>query len=531
MVRDALLVLVLLLAGRSLSVAMEQQWIQHLVSPGDDLPAISLRAAGVIVLVAAVELLRLPPAWLLLALPPALLPPAMKWLWGAGFVAAAVAAAAVALARRRPSPVAITAITLLVLLPWLLLAGAWGDEWEYLANLDSLASDGDLNIVNQLANNDCLRYGRHIPLLPWFGPGEAHGLTPHALTFGFLALLAPGWLLLGRYGVYAMLVPGTLALGLAVNRYCAGWRAAPGRLTPLLLLCTLPVWPYTHHIYPELAAAVVSVLALAMIRAHRSPLPAAALLALLPWLNLRYLLLALPLLLLALRRFPERRARLLAVFLALLALLALLQSLYLPLLPKVGMEQSYFSWRIDIGLLGNFFDGEFGVLPYAPLWLWAAVGALRLWRTRRTEVLELLAVTLPYLLVMSSYEKFWYGGQAPPARFVVVLFPLWFPLLLAGIPPANSGWCRQAWRGAVLWSGLFALALTLVPVWQLNVQHDAVNQVLLVLGRLLPVNVNGLFPSWRFITPATWWLTLAYLGAAALIVFGCWRRYGRTDAA
>ncbi|HNW91804.1 MAG TPA: hypothetical protein PKM88_02725 [bacterium] len=528
--RWVLLALVLFLAGRSMTLAMEHVWVEHVADSAAATAQLVLRMAGVIGLVAVIELLHLPRLWLLLAVPPALLP-VVKWQWGPIYVVLVLLAATAALRRQQMPAWLCFAVAAVALVPWLMLLGAWGDEWEYLANLDSLATDGDLNVVNQLATQDYLRFGRHQPLLPWFGPGEQYGLTPHVLTFGYLATLLPGWLLLGRYGVHLIQVAAALALWPLLLLLANSFSLRCSPLAALLVLGTLPVWPYVVHIYPELMAASLLVLVVLRLWAGESGLLTGALAGLLPWLNLRYLLLLAPLMVVAwwCRRMAARRMLLAAA--GMVAVLLLLQSPYYPLLSDAGKEREYFSWVLHTGLLGNLFDGEYGVLPYAPLWLWAVVGALRLWHGQRTRVLQLALLVLPYFLVMSSYEAFWYGGQAAPARFMVVLMPLLFPLLLAGIPPADSGWCRRLWQGAVVWSGGCALALTLVPVWQLNVRLDGKNQILAAVEHLLGVPVSMLLPSWRLISPVTWWLTLGYAILAMMIVTVCWRRYGRNPAA
>lgn len=462
------------------------------------------------------------------------LPDGGRYLFGGAWVGIAIGAAAWS-GRRYAHPVGF-AIGLILLIPWLMLLGTWGDEWEYLANLDSIVSDGDLDTVNQLTNPDPgwhWRYGRHQPLLPWFGR-ETTGYTPHALCYGYLAWLLPGWVFAGRCGVHLMHALAAVLLWLAVDRYRPrfGGRANAG--ANWLLFLGVPVLPYAFHIYPELLAAAIAVFLLVELwrDGELRPWRWGTLCALLLWINLRYLLLAAPLLLLGWRRRGRGFTRAAGVFLALALLLLLLQAPIYRGLPGAGKEREYFTTDFHVGLAGNFLDGEYGVLPYAPLWAWLPLGGLILWRTRRSRLTDLLIVTLPYLLVMSSYRRFWYGGQAPPGRFVALLFPLWFPLLLAAIPPLTAGIWRRLWRLAVAWTLAFSLLLTLVPSWRYNIRVDGKNQFLLFLADRLHLDLTGIFPAFRVaaITPGAWALAGLYLILWAALTQAAWRAYGRVLA-
>lgn len=465
-----------------------------------------------------------------------LLPPSplLKYSAGAGWLLLILAAGGVAWRRRFAPPAVILLLGLLALVPWLMLLGTWGDEWEYLANLDSLVVDGDLDTLNQIYSSGShlpIRYGRFEPLPYWFSPTATTGYMPHALCYGYLAWLLPGWVLAGRFGVHLMQALAAVLLWLAVDRYRRQFGGRDDADANGLLFLSVPVLCYTFHIYPELLAAAIAIVLLVELW-RDGELPAwrwGTLCALLLWLNLRYLLLAAPLLLLGWRRRGRGFTRAAGVFLALALLLGLLQIPVYRGLPSVGKEREYFTSDFYVGLAGNFLDGEYGVLPYAPLWAWLPLGGLIVWQTRRSRLIDLLVVTLPYLLVMSSYRRFWYGGQAPPGRFVALLFPLWFPLLLAAIPPLTAGFWRRLWRLAVAWTLAFSFLITLVPSWRYNIRLDGMNQILLFVSPWLHLDLTVIFPAFRVtaITPASWLLAGIYLILWAALTMAAWRSYGR----
>ena len=102
-------------------------------------------------------------------------------------------------------------------------------------------------------------------------------------------------------------------------------------------------------------------------------------------------------------------------------------------------------------LLGLLLDSTFGLLPHAPAYLLALVG---LWAFARRPFwsawpygLVGAAVLLPVL-----FWRMWWGGQCPPARFLVPLVPL----LALAVAWAAQGPVRGLlrWRGALLAAGV-----------------------------------------------------------------------------
>ncbi len=78
-------------------------------------------------------------------------------------------------------------------------------------------------------------------------------------------------------------------------------------------------------------------------------------------------------------------------------------------------------------LAGMLLDQEYGLLPYAPVFVLAAFGLLVLARTHRLLVARIGVVAGLYLLtvllpVINVYE--WTGGWSPAARFLVPIVPL-----------------------------------------------------------------------------------------------------------
>jgi hypothetical protein len=90
-------------------------------------------------------------------------------------------------------------------------------------------------------------------------------------------------------------------------------------------------------------------------------------------------------------------------------------------------------------LAGMLADQEFGLLPYAPVFLLCAAGTVALGKTRPAVVVRLWLVAGGYLLaVMLPMVNVhgWTGGWSPAARFVVPIVPLLALALAAGLRSA-----------------------------------------------------------------------------------------------
>jgi hypothetical protein len=74
---------------------------------------------------------------------------------------------------------------------------------------------------------------------------------------------------------------------------------------------------------------------------------------------------------------------------------------------------------------GLFVDRQYGLLAFAPVYALAGAGFLALWQQpdRRWTVLALALVAVPYFLLTADF-RVWWGGWSPPARYLAVLTPL-----------------------------------------------------------------------------------------------------------
>jgi hypothetical protein len=191
-----------------------------------------------------------------------------------------------------------------------------------------------------------------------------------------------------------------------------------------------PLVHYAGLIFTEVPAALVVALALRHGRGSttwRLALAVGSALALLPWLNVRYAILAVLLLAFALAARPARTVAIawLAPSVVSAVALALFHfHLYGFFDPRrvYGRRPELSLSLLPSGLPGLLFDQEFGLLAYAPVFALAVPGLLALARQSRRLALVALVLVLAALSVAGAWPM-WRGGFNPPARFLVPVVP------------------------------------------------------------------------------------------------------------
>ena len=357
--------------------------------------------------------------------------------WTAGpLVAIALAVAAVALAA---APAGLTRRAFIPVLLVVHLAGAAraqlqvgaeGDEPHYLMVAASILEDGDLALENDYAGG---RYRAFHPadLEPHYRVRGAGGAIYSLHAIGLSVLILPAYALGGYPAVSLFMALLGVATAWQVRALVrdvrtdgvadgVGWIVGLG--PPLLHFAGL--------VFTEVPAALALTIALRVAlgaATTRRAWGAGLLIAALPWLNVRYAILALIVLAAALVRRPRPRA--LAGWIApsmvsAIALLAYHHTLYGFFDPRrvYGRSPEFSPAIIPTGLPGLLFDQEFGLWAYAPVFVLAVPGLIRLARTRRVEAATAIGLVLAVVCVASAWPM-WRGGFNPPARFLLPVLP------------------------------------------------------------------------------------------------------------
>lgn len=391
-----------------------------------------------------------------------------------------------------------------------------GDEPFYLLVTESMVRDFDLDLTNQyreLATSETGRldlvpqlgdpvgkkgqlYSRHEPFLPW--------------------LMVPGYAMAGLYGALAIIA----LFGVFLVRSTVRWMEDEGipdhavRAVFPFFAFAPPVLFYATRIWPEVPAAFCFVEVLRGMRNERAKRWIPALLALV-LLKLRFVLVAVACLGV---RWHSRRSGTKAA-----AGAAALLSLAVPLAVVwaiTGSVTNVHTWRELIptfghatGLFGLLADGMSGIAFRAPFYL-LGLFALTRWRSMPRGFRLGILASLIYLFYLLPRPE-WFGGWAPPLRYVVFLMPV----LALG---AAAVWDRVS-RGAIAVIAVWTAGLVihgLAHPWRLFHEANGENAIGEWLSRLHQSDFSRLFPSFIRTNNAAW------IGAVAVIlVIVALRRY------
>ena len=378
-----------------------------------------------------------------------------------------------------------------------------GDEPHYLVIAQSLWRDGDLKIENNHQRGDYKEY-YPVELDPHYltrgTDGEIYSIHP----IGIAVLLAPIYALAGYHGaVWALILMGALATAIAW-RWTVATLNAPGAATFAwaAIAFSAPFMFNTFTIYPEIGAALAVMFALTTTlrtnteRSGFLPWIAVGLaIASLPWLSTKYAPMSAALLLVVILRFHKKEPAallretkiwaLVAIYAASLA--AWFAFFYwiwgspLPMAPYGSLVQTT-PLNLRFGAPGLLFDQEYGLLPYAPVYILAASGLYQMWRSGAELRRQAIEITVIFVALLATVGAFgiWWGGSAAPAR------PLASGLLLLMLPIATAfraapvGSPRRAAQHMLLWISV-GIAVTLVIAQDgllLNNARDGTSQLL-----------------------------------------------------
>lgn len=349
-----------------------------------------------------------------------------------------------------------------------------GDEPHYLVITQSLLADGDLRIENNHDRRDYAAYwGGN--LAPHFAARGRDGEIYSIHAPGVSVLVAPLFALFGLAGAQWTILLLAACTGSAV--WLAGWYAArqagAAWFAWAAVVGSTTLLVQSVMIFPDgPAAAIVATSAVVWLRLSQREPPGtawlvglSALLAFLPFLHTRFVVLAMSLgVILAAALWqvagPEptrRRLRRLLVFSALPTVGALLWFGYFqmiygtpnPIAPYAANSESRLA-NIPGGVAGLLFDQQFGLFAYTPVlalaisgW-YARAGGRRLW--------PLAAVAGVYLAAVGTYWMWWAGMPASPARLATAAVPLCAAPL--AVMWREAGRARRALAGALLVASL-----------------------------------------------------------------------------
>lgn len=353
-----------------------------------------------------------------------------------------------------------------------------GDGVHYLLLTHSLVADHDIDLDNNYRNGDYHSF--YPPHADEHAIRNNRGQALPIHDLGLSALLIPGYVLGGKTGalVELSIAAALFALGMVELVLLLGGDVGSAILTWGLFAFSTPILVFASQISPEIVGAalllwaVIAFLAFTRDERLQRLFQGGILLALLPWISIRFWMFTGPLLALvgayilfarSSRDHASRPpiARALSVLVLPTAVSVVTAVIYNQLryglpLPNAGyvldvrMQPAVFAFKPQVGFLGLMLDRAFGLLPIAPSYLLCTVGARKLWKANRLSAAFILLPVACYVVFL-SFSQYWYGGWCPPARLLVTALCLCAPLAVFSY---SASWAR---RTAILfgaWTGL-----------------------------------------------------------------------------
>jgi hypothetical protein len=407
-------------------------------------------------------------------------------------------------------------------------ASITGDEPFYLLTTQSLLQDGDLDLRQRYERESYREFFDHPDGLWRQSVPNQDGqlLSPHEP--GLSVLVIPGFLIDGLRGVQVqllLLAAATFSVAfvfaaLETRAWLFSW------LATALVGLSATAFVYSTEVYPEIPAALCLLIAVLLVRGERqdavSGVVLAALLTVLAWLGMKYVVLgALVALFFLLRASRHGRLALLglsavsgvAYIWAHYALFGDLTAYSVNTVHEGAAAGDVLRAHIGFGdrayrLWGLFIDERFGIGRWAPVLLLVPASLPLL--TRNGQIGRLVLVLIACQLLIATFVAITMMGWWFPGRTLLVVLPL-MPLVLALLLQRLS----STGRAIVLALGLCTLLFTAL-LWSAGSSGEVVQAVDPFEMRALPFRWSShLFPDYRAWTSETVVLTVAWLGLAA----------------
>ena len=410
-----------------------------------------------------------------------------------------------------------------------------GDEPHFLVISQTILKYHSLNVLADYRNGDYRSFYFDVNLSPHITFNARHETLPLHSIGGPLLWLIP-FLFLGRLG--AVWFIAALSVFIVWNIYklllTMGLQERTAFTVSLIYAFASPIYIYSYRTFIEPIGALVCIYVFRKIVERDTQLLAlvmsSLLLGLLPWVHIRFAFLEIILFFTYFYQvFQDYRLRHLSRYLAFLLPIAALMLAFEfynfvvwgnlnPAANQLYGNSTLFEVWPYKGLLGLLFDQDYGLLICFPFCLFLLAGII-LTAHKRYHAYNLLtlALSVPYVIAFTTFRH-WGGGWSPPARFILVLLPIYAFYLAYAIERIQHCHITKLFVRMTFCWGLLYNLLSLLPPYNGFSNEVGQNQTLWFL-QINGYHLTNIWPSVKQINPLlfTIWIGL-YLAVSLLFV-------------
>ncbi len=383
-----------------------------------------------------------------------------------------------------------------------------GDEPEYIMMAHSLIYDRDLDLKNNFENKDYKKFYPDKELKIQDAAIKKKGKILSYHPFMVSVIIAPFYFSGQRLGVTIFInLISAFLVGLIfliiLNIFNDKLTAF---FTSLFAGFSLPVLIHINHIATDMLSALfITLIFFIILFAKERYFLFSFLVSISIWLHFRNIPVAFMLFLIYVF-YNKNSMKIIFITLTFqiinLVLLFIVNNLlYGSFLPSQGTKSEHlfggFNFDILNSFSGIFFDQEFGLFFYTPLFILLPAGFYFLFKFDKRYFWIILFTFLPYLVFICSWSEWRGGGGSSPRFFVPVIIFLLVPISFVFYYFKTK--FLKIFSRVLTISGFFVSFIMLLIPWFRWNKGDGHNWILKIISSILKFDLTSLFPSiWSF---------------------------------
>ncbi|MCX8093627.1 MAG: hypothetical protein N3E50_05620 [Candidatus Goldbacteria bacterium] len=416
-----------------------------------------------------------------------------------------------------------------------------GDEPEYILMAHSIIHDRDLDLKNNFENKDYKIFYKDKILKPQDAAikkdGKLYSYHPFFISF----LISPFYFIGQRFGVTLFLnFIASFLIGIIFLIILKIYNDTKiSLITTLVTGFSMPVFSHINHVATDMMSGFIltcSFFIMAFLR-HKFFL-FSFLIALSIWLHPRNIPLSFIILLLFI--YKNRKDLRKMIFVTLLQVFNFIlfitvnKILYNKIIPSQGLEKAGESFlggfHFDIiksafAFAGLFFDQEFGLFFYTPVFMLIIAGYYFLYKQKREIFYDLIFILVPFLIFISMWGEWRGGGGASPRFFISVIFTLVIPVS-AIIYNFKDKFTRFIFYMLTYLGFIMSFFTFLIPWFRWNKGYGE-TWILKIISSFIKIDVTNFFPSLWAVNKYTF-ITL-FFWVVLVVVLNIWTITGNKN--